>query len=266
MIDAVRYSKSEFTIKSIKVYQPSLLLTKECEILLCSDDSDVSIPSHSITFLEKGLIFNARISRKENGIPYIVNTISNKDMMNLAKVFDMAGDFSSPPLIPKRRTLKDKVFNFGADSFDEMLFDKISYMESGDMRLTSKLLYLLSKIQKKDELRVSLVVSSSRNFSDKIRELVECKLDKKWKLSDIADYFFCSEITIRKKLEKENTSFNKLLLDIRMKHAASFILDSDCNVTMTSKSIGINSTSYFIKLFKSYYGMTPKKYYLNLKM
>ncbi|EIT3900913.1 TPA: AraC family transcriptional regulator, partial [Escherichia coli] len=42
-------------------------------------------------------------------------------------------------------------------------------------------------------------------------------------------------------------------------------LSTDCNVNSVSSAIGIASTSYFIKLFKCYYGVTPKQYYLTLK-
>ncbi|EEZ5278409.1 helix-turn-helix transcriptional regulator [Escherichia coli] len=108
-------------------------------------------------------------------------------------------------------------------------------------------------------------ISLAKNFCDKIREIVEDQLERKWKVADLADIFYCSEVAIRKKLEKENTNFNQLMHDIRMKKAAKMILNTDCNVSRVASAIGISSTSYFIKQFKKFYGVTPKKYYLNLR-
>ncbi|WP_422836432.1 helix-turn-helix domain-containing protein [Yersinia ruckeri] len=50
-----------------------------------------------------------------------------------------------------------------------------------------------------------------------------------------------------------------MILDLRMRHALSLIVSSRKNLYSISEEIGYNSTSYFIKNFKDYYGVTPKK-------
>ncbi|MDO1645171.1 helix-turn-helix transcriptional regulator, partial [Escherichia coli] len=70
-----------------------------------------------------------------------------------------------------------------------------------------------------------------------------------------------SEVAVRKNLENENITFQQVLLDSKMNYAAKLILNSKNHINNVSKLIGMSSTSYFIKLFNSYYGVTPKKFY-----
>ena len=63
-------------------------------------------------------------------------------------------------------------------------------------------------------------------------------------------------------LDESNSTISNVFLK---QDASKLILSTDCNVNSVSSAIGIASTSYFIKLFKCYYGVTPKQYYLTLK-
>ncbi|EPO1627469.1 AraC family invasion system transcriptional regulator VirF, partial [Shigella sonnei] len=71
-----------------------------------------------------------------------------------------------------------------------------------------------------------------------------------------------SEIAVRKRLESEKLTFQQILLDIRMHHAAKLLLNSQSYINDVSRLIGISSPSYFIRKFNEYYGITPKKFYL----
>nr|WP_181876851.1 helix-turn-helix transcriptional regulator [Escherichia coli] len=69
-----------------------------------------------------------------------------------------------------------------------------------------------------------------------------------------------SEISVRKKLEAENTNFYQVLLDCRMAKAARLILDENNHINKITTMVGMSSASYFIKAFSSYYGITPKQF------
>ncbi|WP_460898830.1 helix-turn-helix transcriptional regulator, partial [Staphylococcus aureus] len=73
------------------------------------------------------------------------------------------------------------------------------------------------------------------------------------------------EVSIRKKLEKENNYFNNLILDIRMPHAARLITTTEKHINSISDGVGYVSTSYFIRYFKSYFCITPKQFSLKVK-
>lgn len=106
----------------------------------------------------------------------------------------------------------------------------------------------------------SVVVSSAFSFTDKVRNLLSSDLSRKWRLNFVADVFNVSEITVRKRLEVEGTSFNTLLLELRMNHAMNLLQENEKQIHQISALIGINNPSYFIRLFKDFYGITPKQY------
>ncbi|EEU9600094.1 helix-turn-helix transcriptional regulator [Escherichia albertii] len=263
MIDSVFHPGSCFSVKNIKIYQPTIIFTKNAEIKLFCMHDDITIPPHAIAFIEKGVNFNVMVLKKETGIPYKSVVIDNATMKSLHQLFETAFYQDKKLSIPPNRTLKEKVIFVEKSNHEDDFFCKIPDNKEDLIHRSCKLAYILSILPEKDKLFISMTASIVKSFSDKVRDVIEEKLDKKWKLSDIAENFHCSEITVRKKLEKENITFNQLVYDIRMKNAAKFILSTDCNVAAVAAATGISSTSYFIKQFKSFFGMTPKKYYLN---
>ncbi|WP_137652044.1 helix-turn-helix domain-containing protein [Escherichia albertii] len=263
MISSVFHPGNYFFVNNIKVYQPTVIFTRNAEVKLFCTHEDITIPPHAIAFIEKGVNFNVMVLKKESGLPYKSAVIDNAAMISVHQLFKTAYYQDEFLSAPPNRTLKDKVIFVEKSNHEEDFFCKIPDHKEDLIHRSCKLAYILSMFPEKDKLFISMTASIVKNFSDKVREVIEEKLDKKWKLSDIAEKFHCSEITVRKKLEKENITFNQLVYNIRMKNAARFILSTDCNVAAVAAATGISNTSYFIKQFKSFFGMTPKKYYLN---
>ena len=58
-------------------------------------------------------------------------------------------------------------------------------------------------------------------------------------------------------------SVNEYLLEQRMMLAGQLLENTNLTVTMVSDRVGYGNCSYFIKLFKKFYGITPSKYQLN---
>ncbi|EEW7499324.1 helix-turn-helix transcriptional regulator [Escherichia albertii] len=263
MIDSVFPPENCFSVKNIKIYQPTIIFTKNAEIKLFCMHDNITIPPHAIAFIEKGVNFNVMVLKKETGIPYKSVVIDNATMMSVHQLFETAFYRDKKLSIQPNRTLKERVIFIEKPNSEDDFFCKIHDNKEDLIHRSCKLAYILSMLPEKDKLFISMTASIVKSFSDKVRSVIEERLDKKWKLSDIAEKFHCSEITVRKKLEKENITFNQLVYDIRMKNAAKLILSTDCNVAAVAAATGILSTSYFIKQFKSFFGMTPKKYYLN---
>ncbi|MEX9938582.1 helix-turn-helix transcriptional regulator, partial [Providencia rettgeri] len=102
-------------------------------------------------------------------------------------------------------------------------------------------------------------------FTEKINRVILSDISKKWKLSDIAEQFNISEISITKKLDQERTNFNQLLLDARMNQAIKHLIKNEKQISTISELIGYSSISYFIKTFKNYYGLTPKQFEIGIR-
>ncbi|WP_231284388.1 helix-turn-helix transcriptional regulator, partial [Salmonella enterica] len=122
-----------------------------------------------------------------------------------------------------------------------------------------------SKVNNIEQLYTSLCISVSRSFSDIVRKTIDNDISTKWRLKTLSEKLNLSEVTIRKKLENENTNFYRILLDARMQKAARLVLDSDTHINKVSYAVGMSSVSYFIKLFSDYYGLTPKQFHLKYK-
>ena len=61
---------------------------------------------------------------------------------------------------------------------------------------------------------------------------------------------------------KKETGSNlvKYLTDYRMKKAREMLDESNMKIVDMGKACGYQNQSYFNKLFKNYYGITPKQY------
>ncbi|MBQ8332135.1 MAG: helix-turn-helix transcriptional regulator [Clostridia bacterium] len=55
-------------------------------------------------------------------------------------------------------------------------------------------------------------------------------------------------------------SFNDHLLEVRLNNSQKKLLQSDMPISDVALSCGFEYPSYFIRKFKSKYGMTPKEY------
>ncbi|WP_123004283.1 BFP system transcriptional regulator PerA [Escherichia coli] len=123
-----------------------------------------------------------------------------------------------------------------------------------------KILYLLSFFNNHNDIVNVILSASSTSIVDRVIKVVELDISKNWKLGDVSSSMFMSDSCLRKQLSKENLTFKKIMLDIKMKHASLFLRTTDKNIDEISCLVGFNSTSYFIKVFKDYYNTTPKKY------
>ncbi|WP_228852122.1 helix-turn-helix domain-containing protein [Aegicerativicinus sediminis] len=60
-------------------------------------------------------------------------------------------------------------------------------------------------------------------------------------------------------------SVNNYIRNQKMSKARELLESTDLNITEISERIGINSKSYFSKLFRQYYGLSPKNYQCRFK-
>ena len=108
---------------------------------------------------------------------------------------------------------------------------------------------------------VSLMMYMLRNcVSDSVYQIIESDIHKDWNLSMVASCLCLSPSLLKKKLKSENTSYSQIITTCRMRYAVNELMMDGKNISQVSQSCGYNSTSYFISVFKDFYGMTPLHY------
>lgn len=77
-------------------------------------------------------------------------------------------------------------------------------------------------------------------------------------VSELADEMNMSRSNLLRRVKKETKlSVSQLISQVRLKHAMELLRTSSLNVSEVSHQVGFNSTSYFIKCFREYYGYPP---------
>jgi AraC-like DNA-binding protein len=98
------------------------------------------------------------------------------------------------------------------------------------------------------------------DFSDIVRSVIYTLIDPYLpNLLKVAKQLNMSERSLQRKLKQENTSFTRIITDIKKDLAENF-LSKDISVKETSYLLGYSEPSAFIKAFQSWYGKTPQKF------
>ncbi|HBA2923691.1 TPA: helix-turn-helix transcriptional regulator [Escherichia coli] len=252
-------------IKNIVAHKHLLVYINMCDIVIYTNEECLSFKKGDLIFIERGLRFNCEIRKHNKESPPL--QFADIDGVTLKYLKDMIHTLYGYKLDEKQlsRCLADKIIGVNTNEYYVRLFNLICNA-SDNITKAIKVAYLISKLEVRDKLIFSLNISAATVFSDKIRNLILEDLSRKWRLSLIADKFNVSEVTIRKRLESENTSFNNLILDLRMNKALQLLHENETQIHQISKLIGISNPSYFIKIFKDYFGVTPKQYMLYFRI
>lgn len=249
-------------IRKIKTYNYVIVHTRNCAITIYTDSEKLTIEPHRIILIERNITFSVIIRKiKNNESPYDIISVNKESMGMLRRIIEAC---FTMPKITARRYLNDKVLSTPCDELTCTVFSDAKRKNNKEL-LLYKLAYIFCRLDIREKAIVSLFISASSSFVDTITSLLETDLSKKWQLRSIAIQLHMPSISIRKRLESEKTSFNQVLLDLRMKEAAKLVLDKNKQIGQISGMVGISSTPYFIKVFREYYGLTPKQFYLYLK-
>ncbi|CAD6104625.1 helix-turn-helix domain-containing protein [Escherichia coli] len=255
------YGKATLGLKNVRLYNCVIIHIKNARLLIkTKDDVTITIPPGSICYIEKNVVIDVALYVLGNGIPYEIFYINSNILSSVNKVM-------APLLLHpiKIKHVRKKIFNYQINETDQKVFETLNQSNLPQHRKIYKISYLLSKFSEIESLAYSLSVSTDTTFTEKIKMIIESDLSKSWRLHDLAKILHISEIAIRKKLEKENNNFNKLIVDIRMQNAAKLITTTEKHINNIAYDVGYMSTSYFIKNFKSYFGITPKQFSLKIK-
>jgi len=96
---------------------------------------------------------------------------------------------------------------------------------------------------------------------EKVHRYVEAHLHEDIALQDLADYVYLHPAylsTVYKSTTGEGVS--SYMYRRKMEVAANLLRKSTQKITDIAEAVGYQNTSYFIRVFKKYYGCTPQKY------
>lgn len=95
----------------------------------------------------------------------------------------------------------------------------------------------------------------------KIKEYIAGNLHMDFTREDLADYVFLNPAYISRLFKAEtNLSLSDYILQERMHKAAELLLETDQAVSQIAVNLGYGNFSYFARMFKRVYGVTPQEY------
>ena len=99
-------------------------------------------------------------------------------------------------------------------------------------------------------------------FMDRLIELIKEKAsDSELQVSDLYEEMGYGRVQFFRKIKAvSGISPNKLIVNIRMKMAAEMLRENQYTISEIAYQTGFSDPSYFSRVFKSVYQITPKEY------
>jgi len=116
----------------------------------------------------------------------------------------------------------------------------------------STVVELCDRLMEDLELRIGL--------AGKVRQLLLTNLMRPVSFSDVASNLNMSTRTLRRKLGEENTSFRKLIDELRMEMAIKYLRETDLTVKHISGSLGFSDVANFRQAFRRWTKAAPRKF------
>ena len=134
--------------------------------------------------------------------------------------------------------------------FDATLLDAVPPL--GDRLTNPTILKMCDKLLEEFELRHGL--------SGKVREALLANLAEATPVDDIARHLGQSPRTLRRKLQEEGASIQKLRDELRLQFAIKYLRDTDMTVEEASDALGFNEASNFRRAFARWTNMSPQQF------
>ncbi|EJM0808328.1 AraC family transcriptional regulator [Escherichia albertii] len=130
-----------------------------------------------------------------------------------------------------------------------------------ETELTRALLFtVLSNFLDQSRFIALLMYILRSSIRDSVYLIIQSDIQHYWSLRIVASSLYLSPSLLKKKLKSENTTYSQIVTHCRMRYAAQLLLMDNRNIAQVAQLCGYSSTSYFISVFKAFYGMTPLNY------
>lgn len=179
---------------------------------------------------------------------FLFHSIFNYDNSGMYMVFKVGDSLSIAELM-------ERIF--------ECLYSESNFKDPMIKLLLGELLLKLTEKQEK------VFLESKDTYNSHIMHLISEYIKKHYQeanLKDLASLLHVPDYQICKIIKKHTgKTFKELLQDERMYKCKKLLRTSNLPVAEMMNAIGYENATYFYKVFKQYFGMTPKEYKDSLK-
>lgn len=150
-----------------------------------------------------------------------------------------------------------------------------SVLSGADAFFTKPINEALLLAQINNSLKKSLDIQNTKakqstedvSFLEKVQKIIEDNLQNpEFEIQDLSKQLKMSKTTLSRKLKAETQlSPSAFIRDVRLESAVDLIRTKKFNILEIAAYVGFNSTSYFIRTFKTKYGVTPNEYREQMK-
>jgi len=178
--------------------------------------------------------------------------------------------FKNPEMQHINRFLEESkrgiVFNKKQHSFISNEINKIISLEPFAQFISLlKILDLMTKIKQYEYLsseRFNIGTNNTKNNKlDKVIKYIMENFQEEILLSQVAEIANLSKTSFCRSFKfQTGTNFTNFVNQIRIRYAASLLLEKDCNITEACFESGFNNLSYFNRVFKRIINHSPTKY------
>lgn len=123
-----------------------------------------------------------------------------------------------------------------------------------NQRLRYRMFDLLAVLAEND---LTFAPLSAITTGDLLRKLLGESPDDSWTTRRAAAELAMSEATLRRRLAKEDSRFDRILLEVRMHHAMALLQTTDWSVAQVAQASGYTSRARFSERFEDRFGQRP---------
>lgn len=102
-------------------------------------------------------------------------------------------------------------------------------------------------------------LAGANKVSTRVRRLVGAEVTRRWRAGAVARQLGMSEATLRRRLEREATTFRRVLQEVRMGRALVLLQSSELPVVQIAYEVGYDSVSQFSARFRRHFGQSPRQ-------
>jgi len=135
-------------------------------------------------------------------------------------------------------------------AFDAALLDAVPPL--GDRLTNPTILQMCDRLLEEFDLR--------KGVSGKVREALLANLAEPVAVDDIARHLGQSPRTLRRKLQEEGASVQKLRDELRLQVAIKYLRDTDMTVEEAGDALGFNEAANFRRAFARWTNMSPQQF------
>ncbi|WP_089641323.1 helix-turn-helix transcriptional regulator [Escherichia coli] len=254
------------SLVKIRTNKFSILFTGDNDIYLTvlSKNQRILCKKNTVIMVSR----NLNIGISSENIPMLLRNaihFDHKTIMIIKKILMLTYNFnhSTPLNLSEYLESSDGIININYNiNVKELYKDIKDTSRTYDCILA--FLMLCKKLKIEEKVFPLIFFSAATTFCNKVIDIIESDISRKWTLPLLAEKCNLTEVAIRKKLEIEGFFFKSLLFEIRMKKAITYLVEGKKSISQIANILGYKNTSYFISSFRMFFGMTPKQLQLSL--